>query len=80
MAHWMNLGQNLKVNAKKFPHKVALMDHARSFTYPETNRRVNQLAHGLMGIGLTKGDKVAVLMDNCIEIVELYLATPKPVL
>ena len=77
MAHWMNLGQNLKVNAKKFPHKVALMDHARSFTYPETNRRVNQLAHGLMGLGLTKGDKVAVLMDNCIEIVELYLATAK---
>ena len=77
MAHWMNLGQNLKVNAKKFPHKVALMDHARSFTFPETNQRVNQLAHGLMGLGLTKGDKVAVLMDNCIEIVELYLATAK---
>lgn len=77
MAHWMNLGQNLKVNAKKFPEKVALMDSARSFTYPETNRRVNQLAHGLMGLGLSKGDKVAVLTDNCIEIVELYLATAK---
>lgn len=77
MVHWMNLGQNLKVNAKKFPDKVALMDHARSFTYPETNRRVNQLAHGLMGLGLAKGDKVAVLMDNCIEIVELYLAMAK---
>ncbi len=77
MAHWMNLGQNLKVNAKKFPHKVALMDHARSFTFPETNQRVNQLAQGLMGLGLAKGDKVAVLMDNCIEIVELYLATAK---
>ena len=46
MAHWMNLGQNFKVNAKKFPDKLALKDHTRSFTYAETNRRVNQLGQG----------------------------------
>ena len=77
MAHWMNLGQQLKVNAKKFAHKLALKDQHRSFTYAETNRRVNRLAHGLMGLGLAKGDKVAVFMDNCIEIIEVYLATAK---
>ena len=26
MTHWMNLGQNLKVNAKKFADKVALKE------------------------------------------------------
>jgi acyl-CoA synthetase (AMP-forming)/AMP-acid ligase II len=77
VAHWMNLGQNLKVIAKKFPKKTALKDKERSFTYPETNRRVNQLGHRLMELGLIKGDKIAVLMDNCIEIVELYLACAK---
>jgi acyl-CoA synthetase (AMP-forming)/AMP-acid ligase II len=77
VAHWMNLGQNFKVNAKKFPQKTALKDKSRSFTYPETNGRVNQLGHRLMELGLAKGDKVAVLTDNCIEIVELYLATAK---
>jgi acyl-CoA synthetase (AMP-forming)/AMP-acid ligase II len=77
VAHWMNLGQNLKINAKKFPKKTALKDKSRSFTYPETNRRVNQLGHRLMELGLGKGDKVAVLTDNCIEIIELYLATAK---
>ena len=77
MTAWMNLGQHLKLNAKKYPDTVALKDAARSFTYPEVNRRVNQLAHGLVGLGLEKGEKVAVLLENSIEIVEVYLATAK---
>ena len=77
MACWMNLGQVLKVNAKKFPNTVALKDRRRSFTYPQTNRRVNKLAHSLLSLGLNKGDKVAVLLENSIEIVEVYLATAK---
>lgn len=77
MAHWMNLGQNFKVNAKKYANRLALKDQIRSFTYVETNRRVNRLAHSLMALGLVKGDKVAVFMDNCIEIIEIYLATAK---
>jgi len=77
MACWLNLGQILKVNAKKFPHTVALKDRARGFTYPEVNRRVNRLAHRLLGLGLTQGDKVAVLLENSVEIVEAFLATAK---
>jgi len=77
MAHWMNLGQHLKLNAKKYPDTVALKDVDRSYTYPETNCRVNRLAHSLMGLGLEKGDKVAVLLENSIEIIEVYLATAK---
>jgi len=77
MAGWMNLGQNLKVNAKKFPNTVMLKDSQRSFTYPEVNKRVNQLAHSLLSLGLSKGDKVAVLLENSIEIVEVFLATAK---
>ncbi len=77
MAGWLNLGQILKVNAKKFPSTVALKDSARAFTYPETNQRVNRLAHSLLALGLEKGDKVAVFLENCVEIVEVYLATAK---
>jgi acyl-CoA synthetase (AMP-forming)/AMP-acid ligase II len=77
MAYWLNLGQNLKVNAKKFPNTIALKDRERAFTYPETNRRVNKLAHSLVSLGLEKGDRVAVLLENSIEIVEMYLATAK---
>jgi acyl-CoA synthetase (AMP-forming)/AMP-acid ligase II len=77
MAGWLNLGQILKVNAKKFPHTVALKDRERGLTYPEVNRRVNRLAHRLLALGLNKGDKVAVLLENSIEIVEAFLATAK---
>lgn len=77
MAQWMNLGQNLKVNAKKFADKTALKDKSRKFSYAQVNERVNRLANGLLSLGLSKGDKVAVLLENSVEIVELYLATAK---
>lgn len=77
MALWMNLGQNLKLNAKKFPDTIALKDAKRSFTYPEVNARVNRLANSLIALGLSKGDKVAVFLENNIEIIETYMATAK---
>ena len=77
MSFWMNIGQIQKMNAKKFKDTVALMDKDRSFTYPAMNKRVNQVAHSLTSLGLEKGDKVAVFLENCIEIVELFLATAK---
>ena len=77
MGFWLNLGQIQRVNAKKFPNTVALKDAQRAYTYPEMNRRVNKLANSLTALGLKKGDKVAVLLENCIEICELFLATAK---
>jgi acyl-CoA synthetase (AMP-forming)/AMP-acid ligase II len=77
MACWLNLGQMVKMNAKKFPNHVAIKDKDRSFTYPELNKRVNKLAHSLLSLGLKKGDKFAVLLENSIEIVEAYLAAAK---
>jgi len=77
MAAWLNLGQLLKVNAKKFPATVAMRDSRRSLTYPEVNRRVNKLAHSLLALGLAKGDKVAVFLENSVEIIEIFLATAK---
>jgi acyl-CoA synthetase (AMP-forming)/AMP-acid ligase II len=45
MGFWLNLGQIQKINAKKFPNTVALMDAQRVFTYQEMNERVNKLAN-----------------------------------
>jgi acyl-CoA synthetase (AMP-forming)/AMP-acid ligase II len=77
MGYWMNLGQIQKTNAKKFPETVALRDATRAFTYPQMNSRTNKLANSLTSLGLQKGDKVAVLLENCIEICELFMATAK---
>jgi acyl-CoA synthetase (AMP-forming)/AMP-acid ligase II len=77
MGYWMNLGQIQKINAKKFPETVALKDATRAFTYPQMNSRINKLANSLFSLGLQKGDKIAVLLENCIEICELFMATAK---
>ena len=77
MACWLNLAHMIKINAKKFPNTIALEDKKRSFTYPELNKRANKLAHSLVSLGLKKGDKIAVLLENSIEIVEAYLAAAK---
>ena len=77
MGFWLNLGQIQKINAKKFPNTVALRDAKRAFTYPQMNSRINQLASSLTSLGLQKGDKIAVLLENCIEICELFMATAK---
>lgn len=77
MACWLNLAQMVKMNAKKFPNTIALKDKKRSFAYPELYKRVNKLSHSLLSLGLKKGDKFAVLLENSIEIVEAYLAAAK---
>ena len=77
MADWLNLGQIFAVNARKYPDRVAFMDATRSFTFPESNRRINRLANALTGLGIGRGDTVSCLLENCIEICELYVAAAK---
>jgi acyl-CoA synthetase (AMP-forming)/AMP-acid ligase II len=56
------------------PAKVAARDSRRALRYSEWNDRASRLAHGLLGMGLHKGDRVAVLAYNCVEWMELYVA------
>ncbi|MCW3994440.1 MAG: AMP-binding protein, partial [Candidatus Bathyarchaeota archaeon] len=43
----------------------------------ELNARTNKLANGLLDMGLRKGDRVAVMLFNCAEFVEIYCAFAK---
>ena len=40
-------------------------------------RRAHRLANALLGLGLAKGDRVALLAYNCIEWMEMYAALAK---
>ena len=72
---WLNLGQILRVHAKNHPDKVALKDwRGKALTYPELESRTNRLANGLLQMGLRKGDRVAVMLYNCTEFVEVDCA------
>ncbi len=73
----MNLGDIIRLNAMKLPDKTALVFRNTRLSYSELNERVNRVANGLLSIGVEKGDRVAVLADNCSEYVETYFATAK---
>jgi acyl-CoA synthetase (AMP-forming)/AMP-acid ligase II len=74
---WLNIGEVIRVNAKKYPHKLALKDAKRQLTFEELNIRTNKLANGILNSGINKGDKVAILSNNSIEFMELYVAAAK---
>jgi crotonobetaine/carnitine-CoA ligase len=47
------------------------------WTFAETNRQVNRLAHGLMQAGIGQRDRVLVLLPNCLDYVFLWFALDK---
>jgi len=73
----MNLGTLLNRHALYRPDHVAVIYGAHRLTYAEFNRRVNRLAHGLLREGIGKGDKIATILSNSLELLETYWAVAK---
>jgi acyl-CoA synthetase (AMP-forming)/AMP-acid ligase II len=71
------MGDGLRRNAYKLPVKIAAKDRFPQITYSQLNTRVNQLVHGLLSMGVCKGDSVAVMVGNRIEHLEILFATGK---
>ncbi len=46
-------------------------------THGELNERVNRSANALHEVGLRKGDRLALFLENCIELLELYHVAAK---
>src|SRR5512139_2258059 len=71
------LGYLLKRSAWKFPNKTAILFEGKRITYDELNRRVNRLANTFSKLGIKKGDKIASMMFNCPQLIEVYFAAAK---
>ncbi len=61
------------------PNKIAIRDlsHNTTLTYKELDARANSLAEWLQTKGVNKGDRVAILAQNCPEFFELEFACAK---
>ena len=70
----MNVGSLLPWHARFRPDKVAVMCGEERLTFAELEARVNRLANALLSIGLRKGDKLAVVLPNCVELLYAYRA------
>ena len=56
------------------PNKPAIIFEDERITYLELHRRIIRTAGWLQSVGIEKGDRVAVLLHNCPEFLDLYLA------
>jgi len=73
----MLLGDILISNARRYPDKLALVDAENKYSWKELNGRVNRLANGLIDLGMRKGDRIAIISDNCHQYVETLFASAK---
>jgi len=72
-----HMGEALRLNARLFPDKRGARDLSRGLTFAQWDERACRLANALLGLGLAKGDRVAILAYNCLEWLEIYAATAK---
>ena len=72
-----NIGQIVSAHARLWPDKIGTRDSRRAFTFTQWNQRASRLANALTGLGLAKGDSVAVLAYNRVEWMEIYAALAK---
>lgn len=73
----MNTGSLIARHAQYRPHHPAVVFEDQRPSFLELNRRVNRLANALLNLGVRKGDKVATILPNCLELLESYWAIVK---
>ena len=75
--------EGVAINTLLRRHAIYRTDHLalvcgdERLTFGELNERVNRLCNGLNDLGLRKGDKVATLLPNSTEVIEIYQAAAK---
>ena len=70
----MNIGNFLDISEFRYPDKTAVVCKDRRYTFSRIKERVQRLMTGLAGLGVKKGDRVATLMWNSAEMMEINLA------
>lgn len=59
------LHEYLRQHARTQPRKAALIWYGREISYAELDAMSDAFAHALQGIGVGRGDRVALFMQNC---------------
>lgn len=70
----MNLSDSLRIQAFLYPNKECVICEDRRVTFSQLNQRANKIANALRGLGLKRGDAVAVLLFNSSEWMEIFHA------
>jgi long-chain acyl-CoA synthetase len=71
----LTLGNILAQTTSKYPGHTALLFFGRRITYAELDGLVNRFSHALSGLGVKKGDRVALMLPNIPQMVIAYYGT-----
>ncbi|MGD0153988.1 MAG: AMP-binding protein [Thermacetogeniaceae bacterium] len=74
----MTIIEILAENARKYAQEISLIEREpaaggrREITWLEFDRQANRYANALIARGVKRGDRVAILMMNCLEWLPIY--------
>ncbi len=66
----------LQRSADVFPHRTAVIYKDKKYSWSEHAARCNQLAKGLISLGIERGDTVAIMATNIPAMVEAQFGIP----
>ena len=67
----------LEQSAARLPGKVALVCEGQRLTYAQLDDMANRVAHTLMEMGVRRGDRVGLYLDNSVQLVVGVFAVAK---
>ncbi len=70
----MNIGTLIPRHARYRTSHTAMIFGGERYNYGMFSERVNRLGHALLAAGIGKGQKVATVVPNCMELFDLYWA------
>ncbi|MEE9285291.1 MAG: AMP-binding protein, partial [Dehalococcoidia bacterium] len=70
----MNTSEFLTIASSLVPDRTAMVCEGDTRTFAQLQERVNRLANALQSLGVSKGEKVAVMALNSMTYVEMYYA------
>ncbi len=73
----LTFGHLARHNARNYPSKTAYVDGDRRIDWARLNERACRLAQFLLAAGVGRGDRVASISCDCIELVEVVVACAK---
>jgi len=69
-----SLWDNLAISAKRYPSKTAMVFFGRETSYRELAEQAERLAAHLFKLGVRKGDRVVLNMQNCPQLIVAHFA------
>ncbi|MBX9773412.1 MAG: AMP-binding protein [Xanthobacteraceae bacterium] len=66
----MHVGARLKQLVRAHPDRAAIVDDVGSWTFQRFHERIARFGNCMRGIGLGKGDRIALMLPDCREYLE----------